>query len=367
MAPLQNPSGRCRRRPRFARFWFVLTIFSAGCGGARIYQAAKIPPEFLAAGVENVQTVDLSRLASRAVSSNQIGPGDLLNVTIDTGYADQVDAAAVRVGDDGVASLPLVGKVPLAGLELEDAERAIGVIGIERGLYRNPAVTVDMKRQRTNRVTVIGAVENPNVYELPRGSSSLLAALVAAGGLRGDAGTAVEIRRPAPGSNSRPAADRVTAADYQQPRAPTQPVSFHVNLVEAVRQDQTAQTLEDGDIVMVEKRDPQPFDVMGLVSKPGRFELPANKDLYLLDALAMAGGLSTQWADKAHLIRQVPGQREPVVIAVSIKQAKQQGLGNLRLAPGDVISVEQTLTTMLTGGVRAVAPYSAALLVPYLK
>ena len=315
--------------------------------------------------MDNVQTIDLSRLAGRAANSKLIGPGDLLEVAVDTGYADQVDSALARVGDDGRTTIPLVGQLSLAGLEPEAAERAIAAAAVQRGVYRNPTVTVDIKRQRTNRVTVIGAVEKPDVYELPRGSSSLMTALVAAGGLSLNAGTSVEIRRPTQGPPRVPE-DRVTAAGFHQPPS-VQPVAFHVNLIEAARQDQTIHSLEDGDIVMVQKRDPQPFDVLGLVTKPGRFELPANKDLYVLDAVAMAGGVTTAWADKAHLIRHVPGQKEPVVVEISIKEAKQQGKGNLRLGPGDVVSVEQTPTTLTTGAFRAIAPYSIAALIPFIR
>jgi len=342
-----------------------LLLLLSGCGGPRLYRANKLPGEYLAPGVENVQTLDLSRLGNQVIGSKQIGPGDLLDVVIETGYGDQADAAAVRVADDGSAVVPLVGRLHLAGMEPEDAEQVIATAAVQRGLYRNPAVTLDVRRQRTKRVTVIGAVESPAVYELPSGSSSLLAAIVAAGGLASNAGSDVEIRRAASNSPQAPA-DRVTAAGYQQ-STPTQPVSFHVNLFAAARVDQSAHMLEDGDVVMVEKRDPQPFDVMGLVARPGRFELVPNKDLYLLDGLAMAGGVATQWADKAHLIRQVPGEKEPIVIEISIKEAKQYGTGNLRLAPGDVISVEQTPTTVLTGFFRAIAPYSVTAIVPFIR
>jgi polysaccharide export outer membrane protein len=159
----------------------------------------------------------------------------------------------------------------------------------------------------------------------------------------------------------------VTRAGFQQPTAPVQPVSFRIDLVEASRRSDGAQPLSDGDIVMVEKQDLQPFDVLGLVTKPGRFELPANKDIYLLDALAMAGGVSTVWADKVHLVRHVPGETEPIVVDISIKQAKQLGTGNLRLGPGDVVSVEQTPRTLVTGTLRAIAPYTIGAVIPFIR
>jgi polysaccharide export outer membrane protein len=49
------------------------------------------------------------------------------------------------------------------------------------------------------------------------------------------------------------------------------------------------------------------------------------------------------------VIRQIPGESEPLVIKVSLAEAKGVGKGNLRLAPGDVVSVEQTPATVVLG------------------
>jgi polysaccharide export outer membrane protein len=350
----------------------------AGCAGGKIYQAKKLPAEFLVPPKENVQTLDLSRLVNFSVSSELIDRGDVLEVTIETGYGtDRPVTSPVRVGDDGAAMIPLVGKVPLAGLELEGAEQAIAAVAIERGLYRNPSVTVVMKRQRTNKITVVGAVDKPGVYDLPRASSALLAAIVEAGGLTKHAGTEVEIRRPARGAArdpdaAGPALGRTDAPGQQvgyQRRAepPGRPASsFHVNLAEAAKQGSGGHYLEDGDVVMVEVRDPEPVRVIGLVNKPGEFELPASQDLRVLDALALAGGQNTPWADKIHLIRRPPGREAPVVIEVSISEAKRQGKGNLRLGAGDVVSIEQTPTTVFMSTLSNFAHFTlgAALPIP---
>jgi polysaccharide export outer membrane protein len=343
-------------------------LIASGCSQGRLYQATKLPPELLAPSTQNVRGVDLSRLATASVSNDLIEPGDVVEVSIETGYAsDEKTALLVRVGEDGVANVPIVGRLPLAGLELVRAEQAIAAAAVERNVFRNPAVTVVMKQKRVNKVTVVGAVENPGVYELPRGSSSLLAAIVAAGGLGDEAGTSVLIRRseavPPPQG---PALDQVTPAGFRQ-RAPViRPVSYRIDLIEASKQDRADHYLHDGDVVMVQRRDPQSIDVIGLVTKAGRFELPTNKELYLLDALAMAGGVSTHWADKVHVTRQLPDQAEPAVIVVSLREAKRRGKGNLRLGPGDVVSVESTPATVVTDAIRSVAPYSIAAIIPFL-
>ena len=88
---------------------------------------------------------------------------------------------------------------------------------------------------------------------------------------------------------------------------------------------------------------------MGLVVKPQQLELPPNQDVRLLDAIAMAGGTKLSLADKVLVIRQSPVGMEPAVIKVSINQAKTDGVSNLLLAHGDVVSVEETPTTFLLG------------------
>jgi polysaccharide export outer membrane protein len=69
--------------------------------------------------------------------------------------------------------------------------------------------------------------------------------------------------------------------------------------------------------------------------------------MHLLDALSLAGGTSNQLADKIFVIRQVAGSKNPAVIQVSYREAKRSADSNLRLGPGDVVSVEQTPATVL--------------------
>ena len=105
-------------------------------------------------------------------------------------------------------------------------------------------------------------------------------------------------------------------------------------------------------MIMVERRDPQPVHVIGLVMKPDQYELPVNQDMHLLDVIAKAGGVSLNVADKIHVIRTLPGRAEPAVVQVSLKDAKMGGPANLRLAPGDVVSVEETPITVVMETIR---------------
>jgi len=369
MAAFPRPHARHTQRA----IGILIGLAIAGCSGSRIYRPNNMPAECLVPKVQNAQTIDLSKLQNYSVSSELIDKGDVLEVTISSGYgSEKADTAPVRVAEDGTVNIALVGPVPVGGLELQAAEQAITAAGVQRGVFRSPNVTVTMKRQRMHKVTVIGAVNKPGVYELPRGASGLLAALVAAGGLAKEAGTEVEIRRPAvrgstagPSLSAAAAPNRAQLANFSEPQpGPGEASSIRINLVTAAQEGHGGYFLNDGDVVSVEKRDRKPIHVMGLVTKPGEYELPVNQDMHVLDSIAMAGGVTLQIADKVHLIRNLPGRDDPVVIEISITEAKREGKGNLRLGPGDIVSVEQTASTVVLDALKTFIRFGVSGTVP---
>ena len=252
--------------------------------------------------------------------------------------------------------MPLVGSVRIAGLEVAQAEQLIGAESIRRGKYVSPNVALILRRRRVNRVAVLGAVEEPNTYELPMTSSDLLTAIIQAGGLSEDAGTIVEIRHP-PGLVEVPVADNGNAYSTELASARgnrrlvrTPPRTVQVDLAQAANSDFGDYSLADGATVMVMERPKRFIHVMGLVNKSDQYEIPEDlPEPRLLDALAMAGGRKLSIADKVHVIRQLPDRAEPVVIEASVRAAKGDASSNIRLASGDVVSVEETPTTFVVG------------------
>jgi len=349
----------------------VLTVCATGCVQRGQFTAASLPAELQAPPVENAQTVDLSRLAGPAVSQDLIGPGDLLRVSL----AARLDANAVvnifaRVGDDGIALFPEIGPIHLAGLHLVQAEQHIAAACVQRGLYRQPYVTVAMEQQRVNRVTVVGAVKEPGIHELPRGSSYLLAGIVTAGGLAEDAGTHVEIRHPALGGRLAWQGPTPSAAPGVQLASnttvgPNDSVRVvRLDLTEAVHQGTGGEYLDDGSVVTIERRQPRPVQVIGLVRKPGQYEFPINHDLRLFDAIALANGTSSRLADKVIVIRGTSDEQDFVRIAASLSSAKQNPAENLRLAPGDIVSVEETVATAVAGILESTIRFGMTTAVP---
>ena len=342
-----------------------------------------MPDRYQAAKVTNAQVADLSRLSMSTTSSSLIEPEDVVDVTISSGLeeAGRITPTPVRVGDTGIATIALIGQVPLAGLEPFQAEQRIATAAIDRGLFKAPQVTVTMRKKAVNRITVVGAVKEQGTIELPKGQSTLLAALMAAGSLDEKAGTEIEIRRhedtattqlsesgsPANALDANSEDIQLTSAVEQsdvkqaglirprqlprsqqsssRPSAP--PRTMKIDLATIDGTSDTDIGLLDGDVVRVETRDPHPISVIGLVQKPGQYEMPVGQPVHVLDALAMAGERSNPWADKIYITRHVTGENEPVVIETSVVNAQHSNESNIRLSPGDVVCVEQTPQTVI--------------------
>lgn len=353
-----------------------------GCRSAN-YTAKSLPLEYQAAAIPPSSELNLERMGSWAARSSLIEPGDLVAITVYSGSGDEKTAPfPARVAEDGTVMVPLIGSVSIGGLEPVIAEQRIVNAGIQRGIYRQPYVTMTVTEHAVNRVTVMGAVAKPGVVELPRGSSDLASALAAAGGLSPDAGTHVEIMHrgstlletPNAVAPRRDGAGGVKQASYNEPvnsqrgplfaaPAPNQPLATqssdppaheptdsemsHIDLAQAGAATPESRKLADRDVVMVQPREKRLIHVTGLVHNPNQFELTRDKDIRVLDAIAMAGGTTSVVADKVFVIRQLPNMQAPAVIKISMATAKRNGEENVRLAAGDLVSVENTPETMM--------------------
>ena len=351
--------------------WFVLVLVATatftGCQSGN-FRAKKLPNEFRAVATTGGRAIDFSRVSAPGVSDSLIARGDLLEITVTNGREEELNKLfLVRVDADGVATVPVVGRVRVAGREEFEASHEIARQSVQRGIYLHPTVAVEIKKKAMNRITMVGAVEKPGIIELPRNNSSIASAVALAEGFTKEAGTEVEvIRQPkyfyAANSNGGLSPElensgEVQLASYEGVDGPagatgslqrsdgmSAPQSILIDLAskESLSGDFR---LQDRDVVRVLPRKNERIFVTGLVVKSGQFLLPKEQDVHLLDAISMAGGTSSLVADKVLVIRRVPDREEPIVIRASIREAKQNGLENLRLTAGDTITVEQTPAT----------------------
>ena len=342
----------------------LICLSLTGCHGANHYYAedtifgTKLPSEMRLAERPKTHTVDLTRLAGGAGDSDTINTGDLLEVKIAAGLSEDDQATmGGRVSDDGTISLPEIGSVNVVGIEPSGAETLIRAAAISKGLYINsPSVTVRVTDRRMNTVRVMGAVKLPGTYRLPPNSSDVVSALAAAQGLADDAGEKIEVRNPSPRARGeRPAVAGDPTTPYSNVSSTTNDPatgevgmeSYSIDLISAARSGDGYYNVADGGVIMVEKRDPETINVQGLVKAPNRYPIPVGEDLYLLDAIALAGGISNQLANKIYVKRKpLPGQ-DPTVIEVSYRAATHSTDSNVLLGPGDVVKVAHTPATVV--------------------
>ncbi len=301
-------------------------------------------------------TVDLTKLAGAVGDSDTINTGDVLEVKIAAGLSDkdQITMGA-RVSNDGTISLPEIGTVNVVGIEPAGAESLIRTAAISKQLFYNPAVTVRFTDRRMNTVRVMGAVNMPGTYKLSPNSSDVVSALAAAEGLAADAGQEIKVKNPvSPMRGDRPAIAGEPTSPYSNV-SDTNSVastgssdlnSYTINLISAAKSGDGQYRVEDGGVIMVEKRDPEAIYVGGLVKNPDRIEFPVGEDLRLLQAISLAGGVSNQMANKIYVVRQSAQGQDPKVIEVNLRAAKHSDDWNIRLGAGDVITVEHTPATV---------------------
>jgi polysaccharide export outer membrane protein len=357
--PVRRLSVRYHARAR------QLLLVALACAGLSLgcattehhFMAAQLPTELQATRWQAPCSVDLAARATEP-STPQFDTGDEVEVLVAKGL-NTTDMTRLRttVGRDGTVELPLLGKIPVAGVSNEMSKAAVVQACHQQGVAQPSLVQVSLVQARQHRITVVGAVKHPGLYTLPRQSSNLVSALAAAGGLSREAGTTISIHsRPNPDA---PPSGNEVLAGFGPTAGPTngvQPATLtqgtpapaghrEIHLTDGTT-DLAQQDLADGDVVSVEPRDLPAIVVTGMVQQPGRYTFPIGSDFRVLDAVASAHGATYKIIDTVLVCREVAGQNDRVLIQVSLREASRKQNENILLQPGDIVTVESNLKVM---------------------
>lgn len=118
------------------------------------------------------------------------GVGDVLRITI---YDNEDLDTVARVSGDGMVSISLIGRVKVAGLTSNQIADKIEK-KLSAGYIINPQVTVFVEEYRSKKVSILGMIRNPGLYELS-GPTTLLELISTAGGLTDEAGNKATIQK----------------------------------------------------------------------------------------------------------------------------------------------------------------------------
>jgi polysaccharide biosynthesis/export protein len=288
---------------------------------AQVASAAATPPS--PAAIESQK----AGCDSKVRSTYLLGPEDELQMS--GPELEELAGKTVRVDGEGDIQVPLVGRVHVAGLTVQQAE---GELNKRLSTYiRHPQVALDVKDLRSQPASVLGAVNAPGVHQV-EGHKTLLEMISMAGGIRPDAGYSIRITRqvewgclPLPGATI-DASGRFSVAQ--------------VNLQEIMN----AKTPEDNiqilphDVISVPKA--ELVYVTGDVKKSGGFVLGERKTISVLQAVSLAEGLGpTPDPRHAKILRLNPGADERTEIPVDLKKILQGKGGDVPLQGNDILFV----------------------------
>jgi polysaccharide export outer membrane protein len=202
------------------------------------------------------------------VREYRIGPKDLLEITV---FELPDLNQTVRVSEDGTITLPLLKQVKVDGLTKDELEQRISSL-LEEKYLKNPRVSVFIKEYQSKLVAVIGAVENPGMYELI-GRLTLLQMISKAGGFKESVSNQIFVLR-------------------EGEKGATESIAIDLDDLMVNGNPKLNILLQPNDVINVPVDKLMSVYVFGAVRNPGKIEVKMSKRITLLQAVGNAGGLA---------------------------------------------------------------------------
>lgn len=242
-----------------------------------------------------------------------------------------------KVNPNGMISLYRLDK-PIVAVCKTERELATDIEAAYKVSYlKNPQVSVLVAEQKSQSVSVMGAVGKPDRYFVNK-RLHLLEALALAGGPNKEAGTRLIVARAGSTSNCKSFKGNGSADDE---------FSLMSFKIRDIQEGKKMLWIEPGDIVSVLEADI--VYVYGNVVKPGQIRV--KEPITLTQAIASSEGLkSASVKDKVRILRQKPDSIEREEIAVDLSQIEKGTIGDPYLEPNDIVAVSKDGTKAFMNG-----------------
>jgi polysaccharide export outer membrane protein len=294
---------------------FCLALVVAGCSGAQKVNQAALRASVSSARDRQLALETLARLPEQAVDY-QIGANDVLEIGVfQWELSEETKTLAVRVSQEGVISLPLVGDLDVKGKTVRQVRATIEKTLKDGDFIKTPRVSVVVKEFRSKRIAVVGAVKDPGVYTIRENVTRLLDIVSLAGGIAETAGQHLYVVR----------------TDQAGGKSEKQVITVDLHELLKVGDLTFNLVLTDGDVVNVPLA--QKIFVYGYVKRPGSYDL--KRRTTLLEAIATAGGVDRPMASPSYCVLR-RGNQETVVNLVDVADGDEP---NYYLQPDDVVEL----------------------------
>jgi len=257
----------------------------------------------------------LGQEAQKAVVNDyKIGPNDLLEIRV---FELPDLNLTVRVSEDGSITFSLLGRIEVAGYTAYGLEQKLATVLTEKYVPGGAHVSVFIREYQ--KISVIGAVGQPGMYELV-GPTTLLQAIAQAGGLTALATDEVYVyRKEADGKQS------IISIDLEDLNSGNRDLNID---------------LKPKDVISIPIDQTLNVFVYGEVRNPGAIPYLRSKKITLLQAVAQAGG-PTEWAKKSKVVvkRKDRATGKEMKINVNLKKMIEGKVADIVLEEGDVVIV----------------------------
>jgi len=259
--------------------------------------------------------VSQSGSPSNTVTDYQVGAGDILELAV---FQVEELNRKVRVSGKGSIIIPLLGEVMVGGKSASEIELDLATqLGAK--YLQNPQVSVFVAEHRSQRITVMGAVNKATVHNVTR-PRSVLEMLSESGGLADNASKRIHVKTSI-----------VNTQGVREAR------SFVIDLKKMMEENAPGAEimLRGGDSIYVPEAGV--VFVEGYVLKPGSYSTAGGVNV--LKAVALAGG-AQNIADQnnVQLIRQ-SGAGQTQVVAVNLEAIRLNQIPDVVVQDGDIIVV----------------------------
>jgi len=248
------------------------------------------------------------------VNDYKIGPNDLLEIRV---FELPDLNLTVRVSEDGSITFSLLGRIEVAGYTAHGLEQKLATVLTEKYVPGGAHVSVFIREYQ--KISVIGAVGQPGMYELV-GPTTLLQAIAQAGGLTALATDEVYVyRKEADGKQS------IISIDLEDLNSGNRDLNID---------------LKPKDVISIPIDQTLNVFVYGEVRNPGAIPYLRSKKITLLQAVAQAGG-PTEWAKKSKVVvkRKDRATGKEMKINVNLKKMIEGKVADIVLEEGDVVIV----------------------------
>jgi polysaccharide biosynthesis/export protein len=287
--------------------------------------------------LERLQALRDARLKSGPGTDTPVGPGDVIEVSVP--QVKELAFVTTRVAGDGTIALPLLGTFR-AGGRSEDAVRQ-DIRNRLGSIMYDPQVTVFVREYKSRKVSVIGAVPQPGLYEPATPTDTIFDMLAQARGPSPDAArTVVFIPNTGRAPTEPPATVEALLRNVD-------PIVFNLRDMDAAMSEVVMSLpVRPGDVIMIPEAGS--VFIQGWVTKPGYYKI--SNDLSMLSVIAAAGGaMFPADMSAARLIRSEPsGDRQ--VFDVDLQAVARGEKPDVFVQNGDVIEIGATPPKLVAYG-----------------